>query len=138
MKKIIAIMLSFLIIMPTMVSADTIVSAELENVLISVKSKVEIPAELSVFENNVSEYNENKYYNFEWHTPNYNKAIGISADSEGHITNYYYRTDERTEKKLSGITKSEIISFADKFLKNVLPEMYTDKTDVLVFNEKSS
>ncbi|MBQ3022530.1 MAG: S-layer homology domain-containing protein [Clostridia bacterium] len=136
MKKIVAIVLVLLMLVPT-AYADTTASGELEKVLVSVKSKIEIPTELNIFESHISEYREQVYYNFDWHSPDYEKSVSISADEEGHIRDYYVYTQKRTEKKLSGISKKEIISFAEEFLKKALPEMYADPTDVLVFDEKS-
>ena len=53
MKKIIAIFLVFMIVVPTMAFADTTTSSELENALVAVKTRVEIPSDLTVFENNI-------------------------------------------------------------------------------------
>ncbi len=137
MKKIIAILLSFMMIVPTAVFADTTTSNELENALVTVKSRVEIPSELSVFESNISEYDDKVYYNFEWYSSEHEKGIGVSADKKGRIRDYYNYSYKRTEKMISGITKKEIVSFADKFLGKALPEMHSDSTDVLVFDEES-
>ena len=60
MKKLIALILAFLMLVPT-VYADTTASGELEKVLVAVKSKVDIPTELSIFESNISKYGEQIY-----------------------------------------------------------------------------
>ncbi len=136
MKKLIAIILSFLMLVPT-AYADTVASGELEKVLVAVKSKVDIPTQLNIFESNISKYGEQIYYNFDWHSPSYDKSVSISADEEGHIRSYYVYTQKMAQKKLSGVSKNEIISFAGEFIKKALPEMYQDPTDVLIFDEKS-
>jgi len=136
MKKIIALILSFLMLVPT-VYADTTASGELEKVLVAVKSKVDISTELSIFESNISKYGEQIYYNFDWHSPAYDKSVSVSADEEGHIRSYYVYTQKMAQKKLSGVSKNEIISFAEEFIKKAIPEMYQDPTDVLIFDDKS-
>ncbi len=136
MKKITALLLALLMLVPS-AYADMTASSELKEVLIAVKNKVDIPSELSVFESNISKYNEQTYYNFGWYSSDYEKSISISADKNGRVRNYYSYTQKMSEKKLSGISKKEIISFSEEFLKKTLPEMHTDPTDELVFEEKS-
>lgn len=136
MKKIISLILALLMVVPT-AYADTTVSGDLEKVLIAVKSKIEIPAELSVFESYISETNGKSYYNFDWNAPDYSESATIRADEEGNIQSYGTYTQKKSEKKLPPVSKEEIIAFADEFVKKAIPEMYKDPTDVLVFDEKS-
>ena len=136
MKKLFAIILALLMLVPT-AYADTTASGELEKVLVAVKNKIDVPAQLNIFESNISKYGEQTYYNFDWHSPSYDKSVSVSADEEGHIISYYAYTQKMAQKKLSGISKKEIISFAEEFIKKAIPEMYSDPTDVLIFDEKS-
>ena len=134
MKKIISFLLVFVLFTVNFVFADTTSSAELQKVLVLVKSKIEVPTELSEFESHISNYNDIVYYNFDWHSPDYEKSLSVSADSEGHITNYNNYSEKITDKKLSGVSRTEIIDFADSFLKKALPDMYKDLTDVLMLD----
>jgi len=137
MKKIISFLLVFVLLTVNFAFADTTSSAELQKVLVLVKSKIEVPVQLSEFESHISNYNDNVYYNFDWHSPDYEKSMSVSADSAGHITSYHNYNEKITDKKISGVTRAEIIEFADNFLKKVLPEMYKDLTDVLMLDSDS-
>lgn len=141
MKKVVALLLALIMLASMMLTptafADTAASDELEKVLLAVKAKIDIPSELSEFESDVAKYGEQVCYNFDWHDPSYEKSITVGADGSGRVTNYYNYSFKISDKKLSGVSKSEIIAFADSFLKKTLPEMYMDSTDVLVFDEES-
>ncbi len=136
MKKVIALILSLLFIMPA-AFADTDFSNQMSEALLKVKEKIEIPSELTEFESNISDYKSKITYNFDWHDEKYEKSINVSADENGRILNYNNHTLKSSDKKLTDIPKKEIISFADTFLKKVLPDMYTDASDKLVLDEKS-
>jgi len=126
MKKIISILLIFTLLAVPTAFADETASNNLQSVLVKVKTKISVPEELSKFESNVSSYGGNVFYNFDWHTPDYEKSLSVTADGEGNITNYGNYTEKVSEKKLSGISKSEIIAYADSFIEKALPEMYSE------------
>lgn len=136
MKKVLALILSLLLMIPC-AFADTASSGDLQKVLLAVKEKIQIPAYLTEFESNISDYKGKITYNFDWHDESYEKSINVSADGSGRILHYNSYTSKLSDKKLTDISKSEIISFADSFLEKALPELYRDPTDVLLFNEKS-
>ncbi|MBQ8391407.1 MAG: S-layer homology domain-containing protein [Clostridia bacterium] len=136
MKKVIALMLSLLLIMPAALAA-TNSSNQMSEVLLKVKEKIEIPPELTEFESNISDYKGKITYNFDWHDEKYEKSINVSSDEKGRIINYNNHTLKLSDKRLTGISKKEIISFADAFLKKILPDMYTDASDTLALDEKS-
>ncbi len=126
MKKIISILLIFTLLAVPTAFADETASNNLQSVLVKVKTKISVPEELSKFESNVSSYGGNVFYNFDWHTPDYEKSLSVTAGGEGNITNYGNYTEKVSEKKLSGISKSEIIAYADSFIEKALPEMYSE------------
>ena len=136
MKKVIALILSLLFIMPAALAGKDF-SNQMSEALLKVKEKIEIPSELTEFESNISDYKSKITYNFDWHDEKYEKSINVSADEKGRILNYNNHTQKISDKKLTDISKKEIISFADTFLKKVLPDMYTDASDTLVLDEKS-
>ncbi len=133
MKKIISIFLILTMLTIPTAFADEAVSNDLQSVLIAVKTKITVPDELSVFESNVSSYGGRTYYNFDWHTPDYEKSLSVTAEGEGNITNYSNYSERVSEKKLTGISKSEVIAYADSFIEKALPEIY--KT--LIFDSES-
>lgn len=124
MKKLISFLLIFIMLTIPTVFADEGTSGDLQNVLIAVKSKIAVPDELSEFESNMSSYGGKTNYNFDWHTPDYEKSLSVTADDKGNITNYSNHSEKVSEKKLSGISKSEITAFADSFVAKALPEVY--------------
>ena len=136
MKKALALILSLLFIMPS-VLADTDSSNQMRDVLLKVKERISIPEELTEFENSLSGYEGKSIFNFDWHDEKYEKSINVSADEKGRIISYNNYTSKISDKKLADISKKEIISFADTFLEKVLPDMYTDASDTLVLDEKS-
>lgn len=141
MKKVIAFLLVFAVaasmILTPAALADNTASDELKEALLAVKGKIDIPAQLSEFESNVTKYGGETYYNFDWHDTSYEKSLTVSADKNGRIISYYNHSFNVSDKRLSRISKSEVISFADAFIKKTLPEMYTDSTDTLIFDEAS-
>lgn len=136
MKKVVALILVFAMLAPA-AFADSAVSDRLEQVLLAVKSKVDIPSELSEFESDVMNHNGKTVYHFDWHDTAYEKSIAVSADENDHVLSYYNHANDSSRKKLSGVSKSEIIAFADAFLERTVPEMYSDTSDILVFDEES-
>lgn len=124
MKKIISILLIFTMLTIPTAFADEGTSSDLQSVLIAVKSKIAVSEELSEFESNVSSYGGKTNYNFDWHTPDYEKSLSITADEKGNITNYSNHSEKVSEKKLSGISKSEITAYADSFIAKALPDVY--------------
>ena len=86
MKRVLALVLSFLLTMPVAL-ADTASSSRLQEVLLKVKGKIEIPSELTEFESNLSDYRNITTYNFDWHDQKYEKSISVSADENGRILN---------------------------------------------------
>lgn len=138
MKKVISIVVLFSMLAASLpVFADEKTGAELEKVLLCVKEKIDIPAELEEFESSSGSYSEKIFYDFTWHDKNYDKSVSVTADERGFITSYYNHSEKVSEKKITGFSKNEIISFAGSFIQKALPEMNSDITDVLVLNEAS-
>lgn len=124
MKKIISILLIITMLTIPTAFADENVSNDLQSVLIAVKTKITVPEELGEFESNVSTYGDRTSYNFDWHTPDYEKSMSVTADADGNITNYSNYSEKVSEKRLSGISKNEIIAYADAFIEKAFPEIY--------------
>lgn len=138
MKRTMAMVLSMvmlLISVPVFAAQED--SEKMQEVLLLVKEKIHIPEELSDFSWDVHEYNEKVSYRFSWTSPDYEKSMSVSCDDQGRITNYYQNTFKVSDKKLSGISKAELIAFAETFLRTTVPEAFVDDTDLLVYNEES-
>lgn len=139
MKKTISILLALVMILSSVAAfADDVTSQAMENVLISVKSKVDIPAEFTEFSPYAYEENDRTYYTFSWQKEDGGAYIEVSCDGEGRINRYYfYDNSLKSERKLTSLSKDDIIKFAENFLKKAVPEAFVDENDLFVYDEES-
>lgn len=138
MKKMISVLLVMVMIFGALpVFGAKVDSEKMQEVLLLVKEKITVPTELSEFSGNVSEYNKKVSYHFSWTSPDYEKSMSVSCDQQGRITSYHRNTSKMSDKKLSGISKAELIAFAGTFLKTTVPEAFVSQTDLLVYDEES-
>ena len=131
MKKILSITLTILMLLSsfTALAQDNIAVS-----LASVKSKIEVPANLSEFDSSVSTRNDKTIYRFNWYNSDRSESLSVTATETGIITNYsYYSNDmyNRADKQLSSFTRNDAQLMAENFLKKTIPEAFTD-TDVFV------
>jgi len=109
---------------------------ELSKVVLAVKSKINIPEELTEFDYN---YNGETSYSragwrFNWRDKDYKKRITISCDTDAHITYYDYYTSDRYTTQAPQYLKEELKPKADDFIKQVAPEV----ADRIVFKSASN
>ncbi|MBR3942188.1 MAG: S-layer homology domain-containing protein, partial [Clostridia bacterium] len=136
MKKIIALLLCVVLLMGTLpVFAAQEDSEKMQEVLLIVKGKITVPETLSEFSSNVAEYDKVKSYRFEWSTPEFDEYLTISCDEKGRIQSYRTSSYTATDKKITDVSKAEIIAFAESFLRKIAPEAFKGETDLLVYNE---
>jgi hypothetical protein len=98
---------------------------ELEKIIKTVKSKISIPSNLSVFQYyfNAESYYSATYWNLNWSSKDSTERITIQADNTGNIISYdYYNANDGfyAPKYL----KSELKSTADQFLKKIASNIY--------------
>ena len=139
MKKITSLILTVVMIFSgTTVFADSTASNEMQDALIRVKQKIDIPKEYTEFTPYTSQQNDETNYSFLWQTAEGNAHIEVSADGEGRILQYYsYDNSLKSDKKLTVLSKDEIISFAESFLKKIAPEAFANINDKLVYDKGS-
>ena len=143
MKKMMAAFLAFAMLASQTVFAATDTS-QMQEALLSVKAKIDIPAELTKFESSTSEYDDGTVsYSFSWNDENYTKRINVYADQDGHIRsmNRYDDTwyqNNGNAPRLYDYTKDEIADFAENYLRRVTPEAFADTTDTLLYDESAS
>ena len=136
MKKILSITLTILILLSsfTVLAQDNIAVS-----LASVKSKIEVPANLSEFDSSVSTRKDKTIYRFNWYNSDRSESLSVTATETGIITNYsYYSNDmyNRADKQLSSFTRNDAQLMAENFLKKAIPEAFTD-TDIFVYKNIS-
>lgn len=138
MKRFISLALAVLmIIISPSAFANVETSDKMQEVLLSVKSKILVSKELSEFSGNVSEYSGKISYHFQWTSPDYEKSMSVSCDDMGRITSYHQNTFKRSDKQISKISKAELIKFAESFLRKIVPEAFISESDFLVYDEDS-
>ena len=97
----------------------------MDSALLSVKTKVSIPEELSEFTGSVNKNKNRTEYMFMWQNKEKNKEISVTCNTEGVIRNYSYYSEDmylKSPKKLPSINKTEAIRIAEDFIRKVLPE----------------
>lgn len=139
MKKAISMLLAIVMVVSVItVFADDSTSKAMEDALIKVKSKITIPAELSEFSPYTYEESGKTVYNFNWQKEGGGAYIEVSCDDKGRVLSYYaYDNALRSEKKLTVLTKEDILKFADDFMCNIVPEAFADANDCLVYDDES-
>ncbi len=139
MKKTIGILLALVMIVSYIpVLADVDISQNMETVLLNVKSKVDIPEKFSEFSPYSYEQNGKAYYTFDWSKEDGKGNISVSCDEKGRITNYYfYDNTLKSEKKLTSLSKDDIVKFAEDFLKKTAPEAYEDENNNFCYDDNS-
>jgi len=138
MKKVVSLLLITVMLLSSLcVSADTALSEDMQKALIRVKTLVDVPSELDEFSSFVTTNGDKKGYSFEWRNKDYSKSMSVSCDSEGRITSYYNYSVQDSDKKISKVSKQEIIDFANSFLRKTVPDAFVSATDTFVYDEKS-
>ena len=109
--------------------------SDMEAALITVKSRVDIPAELTTFESRTETYDGETTYSFEWSAPDSELELRITADKDGHIVRYYYYDDPMySDGAFIYKPREEYYAAAEDFLKTIAPELF-NTDDCLVCEE---
>lgn len=138
-KKCLCFLIVLAMLLPClMVSADTVASKKMEEVLVEVKGKIDIPKELTEFSSYTSLRNEKESFTFLWQDKDGKAHMEITADDKGRIIDYYFFDSSlKTDKKITSLSKTDILAFVERFLETIVPEAFADENDRLVFDEES-
>ena len=137
MKKFLCVFIVLMLALPAFAFAKQESADKMQEVLITVKNKVEVPGELTEFTPYSDEHQDGATYVFSWTNEDKSANLEITADEMGRVRDYYsYDRNLKSEKKLTKLSKADIISFAEEFVKKTLPEVYEGES-TLVFDEKS-
>lgn len=96
------------------------ITANLEEVLLNVKKKIEIPEELSEFTYDYDNSAYAQFWSFKWSDKEYKKRITISCDKNGNIISYRLRESEKNNSTPKFL-KNELQENAVEFIEKVLP-----------------
>lgn len=135
-KRILGAILSLAMAISVIPSAlaDTDVAA-MEKALTTVKSRIEIPAELTEFRSNSYEYDGAARYSFTWSEKDGDDSINVSCNGSGQLLSYSYNVggNYRGEQKLPSVSKDAASAAAETFLAKAAPETVSDENDRLKF-----
>lgn len=118
------------------VSQSSDSSELLQNAIINVKYRINIPEELSEFSYNYVENNYRvvPYWNLNWRDKEYNKTINVRCDNDGNILYYNFR-DYKQEKGGPKFLKEELIDNAKDEIKRLAPNISNKVVlDKITFN----
>ncbi len=139
MKKIISVLLAMVMVLSIIPAfADGVSSQAMETALITVKTRVDIPDNFTEFSPHSYGENDKIKYNFQWKTEDEKAYIMVYCDEDGRIERYYLNDSSmRYEKRLTELSKEDILQYADNFVKKAFPEGFVSDTDCLVYDEDS-
>lgn len=133
-KKIVSMISAAAMVMgcaPAMAAGNN----SMESALVSVKNRIDIPAELTLFESRTYTDAAETWYSFEWTAPDSETNLHITTDEDGHINRYYYYDRAQfSEDALIYKPREEYRAAAESFLKTIAPELFGED-DCLVCAE---
>lgn len=109
-------------------------SQAMEKALLNVKSRIDIPAELTEFSGSASDYGYSAAYTFTWRDKESKYRLSVHADKEGRILDCYYSSPDRiynNEPVLTKVPHDNAVSLAEEVLKKAVPEAFFDPSDYL-------
>ena len=121
-----------------MISAFPAMAADgMESALVTVKSRIDVPQELTEFRSQTSSDDNGTQYMFIWRDKESKDDLTVSADDAGHISSYRYYAESEAEKEVFR-PRSEYYAAAESFLKKAAPELFTGDDDRIVNKENNS
>lgn len=135
-KKLLAIVLSLALMLGAIpaFAADS----DAETVLKEVKSRIEIPEDLTEFEYSKNIFGDNDTYSFYWNSEDSERSVNVFSDGKGRIESYYLYDREfydDNKKKIVKTSENEAIAVAESFLEKTFPEMFENENDFLKLDE---
>lgn len=111
----------------------------MQQVLLAVKGKIDIPPEADKFESNSNTDKDGTIYDFSWHDEDRTIAINIECDGNARIKSYnIYKDRDGDYTRLSSVTREQAKVVADEFIRNIVPENFENTDDCFVYDEYSS
>ncbi len=143
MKKIIAYLITAAMLATSLCAYADSASAPAEQmtmqqVLLAVKGKIDIPPEADKFESNSSTGEDGTSYDFSWHDDDRTIAVNIECDGSARIKSYNIYRDHGDCTRLSSVTREQAKAVADEFIKRTVPENFENADDCFVYDEYGS
>ena len=89
---------------------------DMESALVAVKSRIDVPQELTEFSSQTSSDDNGTQYRFTWRDKASRDDLTVSADDAGHIASYRYYADSEAAKEVFR-PRGEYYAAAESFLK---------------------
>ena len=123
MKKIISIIAAAAIAMSLSAPFASANAENMKVVLENVKTRIDVPEELSEFESSENYYEYTSQYSFDWHTKDYEKSMHVSCYDDGTITSYSkYDGYYENEPKMSKMSAADAKAIAEDFVGKINPD----------------
>lgn len=98
-------------------------SSGLEEAILSVKSRIEIPEELTEFDSNIRTADGGDYYDLVWNDKDYNYHISVTINDKGDICEYYTSGGEYDDTvRFAVYSGEELKDKAIKWLEKINPK----------------
>ena len=134
MKK--RITAAFLAAAMMMAAMPAFAADDMESTLVTVKSRIDIPQELTEFRSGTYVNGDGTVYRFTWNDSDRNGELSVMADGEGHISSYSRYIDTDGEKE-EFRPREEYYAAAEAFIKKAAPELFADENDRLVRSDEN-
>lgn len=126
MKKLVVVLSAVAVAMSMLTPAAFAQNTDstMKNVLVSVKERLEIPAEYTEFSSQTSERYGITAYDFTWNNKNGDKSISVECFEDGVISSYYgYGAyDYSNSPSIPSVSKAEAKENAEEFIKQLNPD----------------
>lgn len=129
MKKITALITAAVLALGTVIPA-TAADSDMSAALAGVKSRIEIPANYTVFRSGMNDYGE-KTYNFSWSDADGEERLRTETDSAGRLKSYSLTKNIPSDDypSLPEVTKDNAQKIADAFIEKSMPELIKNERD---------
>lgn len=128
-KRIITVIMALALVLGTFYTgnpntayaANEETQEQMTDVLLKIKTKLELPDEYSEFNYNYNNYGERGTWYFNWSTEDSSKTISLNCDDEAHILSMSCYSNESMQT-MPEVTADELLDTANKLLARVFPE----------------
>lgn len=105
----------------TVYAANEETQENMTDVLLKIKTKLELPEEYTEFNYNYNNYGTTGTWYFDWRTADGMKSISLTCDDEAHIINMS-SYENKNQRKMPDKTADELLEAANELLARVFPE----------------
>ncbi len=128
-RRIVTLVLAFALVLGSLYTGQPVgtyaaneeVQEQMTDVILKVKTKLELPDEYTEFSSNYNNYGEKATWYFNWSTADGSKSLYVNCDDESHIL-YMGSYSNGSRSGIPDKTADDLKATADKLLARVFPE----------------